>query len=183
MSLQYALLGLLNHSDMTGYNLKKLFDESISNFWYASVSQIYRELNTLEEKELLSSVIQPQADRPDRRVYSITEKGRAAFLEWIRNFPEKFSREKRDEFSLRIFFGSALTEEQLTREFEQLIGEKKAQIEEIKAYKKLKEEYRQAYPLVAREEKFLSYIFRHAEMSLASTIAWAEECIEDLKKE
>jgi PadR family transcriptional regulator, regulatory protein AphA len=183
MSLQHALLGLLNYSDMTGYDLKKMFDESISNFWYASVSQIYRELNMLEKNGFLSSVIKPQADRPDRRVYSITEKGKASFYDWMRNFPEKFSREKRDEFSLRIFFGSVLTEEQLLQEFEQLIGEKRKQLKEVDAYRKLKEEYRQKIPLVAREEKFLNYIFRHAEMSLQATIAWAEDCIEDLKKE
>src|SRR5262249_19647956 len=106
MSLQYALLGLLNHSDMTGYDLKKMFDVSIHNFWYASVSQIYRELNALEGKGFLSSIIQPQADRPDKRIYSITEEGKAAFLDWIKNVPREFSREKRDEFSLRIFFAS-----------------------------------------------------------------------------
>ncbi len=181
MSLQYALLGLLNHSDMTGYDLKKLFGDSIGNFWYASVSQIYRELNTLENKGLLASVIQPQADRPDKRVYSVTKEGRDAFLDWMRNFPQKFSREKRDEFSLRIFFSSVLTQEELIGEFEQLIREKRQQLEEVEAYKKLKEEYRPKYLFVDREERFLNYIFRHAEMSLKATVAWAEECMEDLK--
>ena len=79
MSLQYAVLGLLSYRQMTGYDLKKMFDESINNFWAASLSQIYRELGALEGKGYLTSVIEPQDDRPDKRIYSITEAGRAAF--------------------------------------------------------------------------------------------------------
>lgn len=103
MSLQFAILGLLEYKSMTGYDLKKIFDESINNFWAASLSQIYRELGTLENKGYLASVIQPQNDRLDKRIYNITEAGKAAFKEWIVNFPQRVSKEARDEFTLRVF--------------------------------------------------------------------------------
>lgn len=182
MALQYALLGLLNYSDLTGYDIKKLFDDSIQNFWYASISQIYRELNTLEKKELLASVIQPQSDRPDRRVYSITPKGREAFGKWIREFPEQFTREKRDEFSLRLFFGASLTKEELIREFEQLAGEKRKQLEDIEAFKKLTRSYAGKLKLCGGEELYWSFILRRAEAILNATIDWTSECIGELKK-
>ena len=49
MSLENALLGLLNHRPMTGYDLKRIFDDPMEFFWVAQMSQIYRELNKLEK--------------------------------------------------------------------------------------------------------------------------------------
>ena len=103
MSLQYGILGLLNYAPMTGYNLKKLFDESVNNIWEASLSQIYRELGTLEKNGLVTSQIEQQDDRPDKKIYSISEEGKIAFSEWLVNFSDKFISPKRDEFMLRIF--------------------------------------------------------------------------------
>jgi len=50
LSLKDALLGLLDHRPMTGYDLKKILDHPMGFFWIAQMSQIYQELNTLEEK-------------------------------------------------------------------------------------------------------------------------------------
>jgi len=68
MSLGNALLGLLSYGPMTGYDLKKLLDYPMGFFWLAQMSQIYRELNKLEEKGLVKSEIKPQEKRPDRKV-------------------------------------------------------------------------------------------------------------------
>jgi len=75
MSLGNTLLGLLNHRPMAGYDLKKMLDHPIGFFWVAQMSQIYRELNKLEEKGLVKSEIVPQEKRPDRKVYQITKEG------------------------------------------------------------------------------------------------------------
>ena len=48
MSLKHALLGLLTHQPMTGYELKQFFDSSIQHFWNAELSQIYPTLKSLE---------------------------------------------------------------------------------------------------------------------------------------
>ena len=55
MSLPYGLLGLLMYQDSTGYELAKAFEESLNNFWHAQSSQIYRELDRMEKKELVVS--------------------------------------------------------------------------------------------------------------------------------
>ncbi len=180
MSLQYALLGLLSHGDMTGYDLKKMFDDSVSHFWYASISQIYRELNTLENRGYLSSVTLPQADRPDKRVYSVTAEGRAAFKEWITSFPEVFSKEKRDEFSLRLFFGSNLSHNELIGHFERLAAQKQREAEEIDRLSQLIDEYLRKLPQTG-DEIYWRMILRRAAMNLKTTIDWSMECIEILK--
>ena len=42
--LKYVLLGFLNYTPMTGYELKQFMDESTANFWHAKQSQIYTTL-------------------------------------------------------------------------------------------------------------------------------------------
>ena len=83
MSLGNALLGLLSHGPMTGYDLKKLLDHPIGFFWVAQMSQIYRELNKMEEKGLVKSAIEPQEKRPDRKVYQLTKGGKETFLSCV----------------------------------------------------------------------------------------------------
>lgn len=83
MSLKHGLLGLLNYGAMTGYELDKAFKESLNFFWQAGRSQIYRELNTMEKLGWLSSEIIFQADKPNKKVYSLTEEGRLEFQNWL----------------------------------------------------------------------------------------------------
>jgi len=104
MSLGNALLGLLGHGPMTGYDLKKMLDHPMGFFWAAQISQIYRELNKLEEKRLVKSEIVPQEKRPDRKVYQLTEEGRETFLNLLNKFPDRLSELYRSQFLMRIFF-------------------------------------------------------------------------------
>lgn len=182
MSLQYAILGLLNYDSMTGYDVKKMFDEAINNFWAASISQIYRELGTLEGKGYLTSVIQQQDEKPDKRIYSITDSGKAAFRSWITNFPEKLSKEKRDEFSLRIFFGSNLSRGELVKQFECFIDEKQRNLDEISCLYKISEKYVLKMKLFNNEEIYWRFILKRAQMTLDTLISWAKECIEELER-
>lgn len=183
MSLQYAILGLLSYDSMTGYDLKKMFDESINNFWAAGMSQIYRELGALEGKGYLTSVIRQQQDRPDKRIYSITEEGRAAFRKWITNFPEKLSKEKRDEFTLRIFFGSSLSNRQLLEQFRRFVQEKQRQLDEVKSLYGMSEKYVEQLKLFNREEIYWRFVLRRAQLSLEMLMVWANECMDELNRQ
>ena len=87
MSLEYAILGFLNYHPYTGYDLKKIFDTSIRHFWPADQSQIYRTLARLTEQGFAEMEKVPQDDRPDRKVYSITEAGRAELMKWLSGPP------------------------------------------------------------------------------------------------
>ena len=81
--LEFALLGFLNYSPMTGYELKQNMDGSTSHFWTAKLSQIYTTLKSLEEKGWVRSSIQAQAERPDKRVYTITSEGKSSLQKWL----------------------------------------------------------------------------------------------------
>ena len=75
MSLEYAILGFLNYHPYSGYDLKKVFDNLVRHFWPADQSQIYRTLSNLIQTWLGEMEVIEQNDRPDRKVYSITETG------------------------------------------------------------------------------------------------------------
>ena len=75
--LKYVLLGSLNYQALTGYQIKQFVDTAATHFWHAQTSQIYRTLHQLEGEALVTSEIQAQDDLPDRRLYRITDAGRA----------------------------------------------------------------------------------------------------------
>jgi len=182
MSLQNAILGLLSYRSMTGYDLKKMFDESINNFWAASLSQIYRELGTLENKGYLTSVIEKQNDRPDKRIYDITDSGKEAFKNWITVFPEKLSKEKRDEFTLRIFFGSNVNKEDLIIQFKSFIKENQEKLDEIISLNQVAEKYVSKMELFHGEGKYWRFILRRAYLNMEASVKWANECIDELNR-
>lgn len=76
-------------------------EEPIGFFWHARRSQIYPELARLEQAGLVSSTIVEQRERPDKKVYSITDPGRTALAEWAAA-PIALPAD-RDEFMLKVF--------------------------------------------------------------------------------
>ena len=81
--LPYALLGLLAERPQHGYDLKKAFEAMLAGTWQVNIGQIYSTLARLERDGLVVSRKQPQELLPDRKVYTLTEKGRQALQEWL----------------------------------------------------------------------------------------------------
>jgi len=106
----YAILGLLTHEDMTGYDVKKRIDSSISNFWDAGYGQIYPTLKTLEKGEFVSKTVGLNGKGPDKIIYSITEAGRKKLIEWLLKSNEKEN--VKYDILLKLFFGSMLPVEE-----------------------------------------------------------------------
>jgi DNA-binding PadR family transcriptional regulator len=100
---RYALLGLLAISPMSGYDMKTVIGKSLIHFWNESYGQIYPILKQLESEGLAVKSVVEQEGKPDRNVYTITEKGREAFEGWLGR-PVEETRE-RVEIVLKLFFG------------------------------------------------------------------------------
>ena len=58
-TLKYAILGLLNQKEMTGYDLMKQFESTLCEFWSAKHSQIYPELKKLTEEGSVAYKTEP----------------------------------------------------------------------------------------------------------------------------
>ncbi len=88
MSIQLAILGLLNENPLTGYDLKKVFADSDLFYWSGSSNQIYHALVELHQGKLVTQTIEHQDNGPSRKVYHITDAGRKALREWVLSAPD-----------------------------------------------------------------------------------------------
>lgn len=114
MSLKHGLLGLLNYGSMTGYELYKVFQDSLNYFWQVQISQIYRELNEMEKKGWLTSEYEIQTDKPNKKIYTITESGLQEFHNWFSRGNSEDAIAVRSAFLMKIFFsGERPVEENL----------------------------------------------------------------------
>lgn len=103
MSVKYAMLGILAEKDLHGYELKSSFDEKVGEFWSLNYGQIYSTLDRLEREDLVTHDRRSQDRRPDRKIYSITRKGRKELDEWL-SAPVSRVRALRDEFFVKLVF-------------------------------------------------------------------------------
>ncbi len=100
----FAILGLLSHEDMTGYDIKKHVEASLAFFWNVGFGQIYPALAQLEEKRFVTKQLDLGGRGPKRILYSITETGRGELRRWLAEPAEK--EEVRYEILLKLFFAS-----------------------------------------------------------------------------
>lgn len=103
-----ALLGFLHAGPMSGWDLVATAQTVIGDFWTVTRSQVYRELRTMTAAGLVKAG-QPEAR--ERRPFTITPAGRAAFAEWIAREPG--SETIRFPLLLTISFGRHLEPDQL----------------------------------------------------------------------
>ncbi len=100
---RYAILGLLSLGPMSGYDIKKKFEQIASNFWNESYGQIYPILKRIYSEGLTTMSIEKQSGKPDRHIYELTPKGHEDLKDWLL---EPVGRHiGRHEILLKLFFG------------------------------------------------------------------------------
>ncbi|MGH2905645.1 MAG: PadR family transcriptional regulator [Solirubrobacterales bacterium] len=109
----YVILGFLNRSPASGYDIKQKIDISTRFFFASSYGQIYPELKRLEENGLIAGKAKSQGQRA-RTEYTITPEGVEQLNEWLASPGDGV--EMRDEGILKLFFSIHVErEEQLAR--------------------------------------------------------------------
>lgn len=116
--LKHGILGLLNYSDMTGYEIVGVFQDSLKYFWSAQTSQIYRELQTLKKNGWVTGVHVPQKGKPDKKIFSITDSGREELRRWL--LEEDTGFDTRSSLLMKTFFRGELTPDENTAFFQKI---------------------------------------------------------------
>jgi PadR family transcriptional regulator AphA len=101
----YIVLGLLSMfpTTATPYDLKRAAAASVGQFWTLPHSQLYSEPARLTHAGFLDE--DREQDGRRRKLYSLTDTGRAALEEWLGVFtPEPYV--LRDPALLKLFFGA-----------------------------------------------------------------------------
>jgi PadR family transcriptional regulator, regulatory protein AphA len=79
----YAVLGLLAVQPWSTYELTRQMDRTLGRVWPRAQSKLYEEPKKLVARGLAEAVDETVGRRP-RTVYSITDAGRRALAEWLR---------------------------------------------------------------------------------------------------
>jgi PadR family transcriptional regulator, regulatory protein AphA len=129
MSLAYVILGFLQQQAMTGYDLKtSCFDQCIAHLWPADQAQIYRTLDKLVEQGWINCTVEIQRDRPNRKVYSVTEPGKAEFARWLETHQP--SPTIRECLLLQLHFAEQLPNETIIHLLEQQLAARSKKLSE-----------------------------------------------------
>lgn len=88
MSIKYAILGILSCKPLTGYDLKKIIQDTPFMYWSGNNNQIYKSLVELLDEGFVTSEVRHQESSPSKKIYTITEKGLAALKKWVLSSPE-----------------------------------------------------------------------------------------------
>lgn len=121
MDVKTLCLGVLSRGDASGYEIKKACEEGpFSHFQDASFGSIYPALAKLSAESFVDCHQMSQEKRPDKKVYSITESGRAALFDAlvIPPSPDKVN----SDFYFMTFFAQLIPAEFLRAVLERRVA-------------------------------------------------------------
>jgi DNA-binding PadR family transcriptional regulator len=170
-----VLLGLLTVEPMSGYDLGQAIRDSIGHFWNESYGQIYPNLKKLQASGFVASKLEKQKGKPDRRIFSITQKGRERLQTWLAVEPQPEI--PRNELLLKLFFGAQAGPETLIAYVEQMAKQQSAFLQQLKqAQKEIAKS--QQYP----DAPYWKIAARFGEFEMEAHIKWAQETSAELHK-
>lgn len=173
---RYAILGILNISPGTGYDIKKYCDTVISGIWHENFGHIYPTLKVLEQEGCIRQVSEEKESRKIK--YEITDGGKNELLNWLQE--ETFMQPVRSEFMLKFLFSSQIPVEKV---IEMLNYYKKRQEEELNKYKDLENKLVDGIPEISAERaRFLKATVRRGILTSQASIKWCEETMREFEK-
>ena len=170
--LKHGILGLLNYGDMTGYEIMEVFRDSLSYFWNAQTSQIYRELQTLKNSGFVTDT--PVKGRGgDKKIYSITDSGKSELLHWLR---EKREETVRSPMLMTTFFRGELPKEENLEYFRGLKAFSESALEQMEKPDSNTKIYSD---MLGSPEKAIYWqmTVEYGRMATKMLGEWAEKCI------
>lgn len=162
----FAVLGQLAAGPASGYDVRRRLTEGPAQFWHASFSQIYAELRRLEGMGLASERHVAQARRPDKRVYTITDAGRAALTDWLRE-PWGLASLK-DESLVKLTLADPLPPGDVAEHLRELRGRHARRLAEFEAA---------IAALPADASPYLRLALRKGVHAQAAFVSWCEEAL------
>lgn len=140
MSIKYAILGLLSWKSLTGYDIKKLMEDSAILYWSGNNNQIYKSLLQLLGDGLVSSIVEQPKSGPTKKIYTITESGQKALKDWVLTAPE--APEFKKAFFVQLAWSGVLDDEETIH----LLCKYEEELTLQLAYQKEKHLRRKGYP-------------------------------------
>lgn len=132
METDQIILGFLMSGPKSGYKIKNITGRLMMAY-NLSLNQIYPALRKLEAGDLVRKEVVFQTGKPNKHVYSITEKGSQEFIKSLTAPPIPVDYQL--DFLTRAFFFRFLPREEVVRQFEIEIGSLEEQLEDLEHMK------------------------------------------------
>jgi DNA-binding PadR family transcriptional regulator len=174
MSIRMALLGLLSERPLHGYELRAAYEDDLVPHSQLNIGQVYTTLDRLERDGLVSHARVAQAERPDKKVYDLTDRGREELQRWL-DTPAPIGLDLRNEAFLKVG---------LARRLADLDAAKVVATERRACFERLAE-VSHAKAQAERDGEPLAKVMllELAELRLEAFLNWLERCMERIKEE
>lgn len=148
--------------------------DSVGHFWNESYGQIYPTLKALATEGFVKCKTERQKSKPDRRIYSITKKGRERLRKWLAVPPQPEI--PPNELLLKLFFGEQVSPEILIGYVETMVEQRRAILAFLERAQREEIEKYQHYPAAP----YWKMAARFGEMEMRAHLRWADETIREL---
>ncbi len=173
----YAILGILNITPSTGYDIKKYSDKVLCGFWNENFGHIYPTLKKMLEDGMIEIVNCEENENKTR--YGITEKGKQELDTWL--LEETTQQPMRSEFMLKLLFSSSQPRDNV---IQMLLNYKELHEKNREQYLGMQMDLEQDIKEISKERAcFLKAVLRRGILSSEAVIHWCDETIEDLQGE
>ncbi|BAH45149.1 PadR family transcriptional regulator [Brevibacillus brevis] len=172
MDVKTIILGFLSYGEMSGYDIKQAFTNSIGFFYDASFGAIYPALRKLEEEGFVTKQEIIQSGKPNKILYRITEAGKQSFRQEIQTpiLPPVL----RSDMLVKIFFGKGRTIDEQKDLLEGCLDTQRQLLQQSKAsYKKLEVNF----------DEYQRFCWEYTIHHLESTISFMEQKMTSLLKQ
>jgi DNA-binding PadR family transcriptional regulator len=105
---KFAILGLLTIEPLSGYDIKKMIEKTLSYFWSESNGQLYPALRQMTKSKWVSLKKLREKGKKASNRYTITDVGLSELKKWLRSEEDKSI--YRDENLLKLFFGKNMSQ-------------------------------------------------------------------------
>ena len=173
---RFAILGVLSLGAMSGYDVKKLIERSIAHFWNESYGQIYPILNRLAAEGFAARRREKQRGKPDRHVYSLTDKGRQELARWLA-VPARHE-PFRSELLLKLFLGDAGPVADSIAQLEHYESSQRVRLEMYVGIERRLREEMAGHPQLP----FSLVTLHYGQHRCRAMLAWCAESIRSLKR-
>ncbi|AHC41351.1 PadR family transcriptional regulator [Bacillus amyloliquefaciens] len=179
--LKYAILGLLRKGELSGYDISSYFKEELGQFWSAKHSQIYPELKKLTAEGFITFRTAIQGTKLEKKMYTLTDKGELELAAWLTK-KDPIPETVKDEFMLKAYFISALTQEEADELFTDQLVKRQEKLSD------LENSYQELLTSSAEADSFSSPDFGHylvltkALERERNYISWLEDILALIKK-
>lgn len=179
--LEYKLMGLLSRQPMSGYDLTRILKQRFTPFGSISHTQIYPALASLEKQGIVRfQIVEQQSGRPNKKVYDLTDEGRAALQEWVES-PTPLTIQK-DEFFLKAYSLWLANPERMIERFREQANLHQEQLEHYQQALQSQRVASHAGPDDVNVDELSAGLYRYVIGYEQNYLAWCQDMLQYLQE-